>query len=62
MAASPAMTSAPPLTFDSIRARPVLLKLQRPGRAAQSADAFLRGFVLPAGTVLPPPAVLSLPA
>src|SRR6478735_2066131 len=39
-----------------------LLKLQRPGRAAQSADAFLRGFALPAGTVLPSPAALSLPA
>src|SRR4051812_24835128 len=39
-----------------------LLKLQRPGKAAQSADAFLRGFALPAGTVLPCPAVLSLPA
>jgi methionyl-tRNA formyltransferase len=39
-----------------------LLKLQRPGKAAQSADAFLRGFALPAGTVLPSPAVLSLPA
>jgi len=39
-----------------------LLKLQRPGKSAQSADAFLRGFALPAGTVLPSPAVLSLPA
>jgi methionyl-tRNA formyltransferase len=39
-----------------------LLKLQRPGKAAQSADAFLRGFALPAGTVLPSPAALSLPA
>jgi methionyl-tRNA formyltransferase len=38
-----------------------LLKLQRPGRAAQSADAFLRGFALPAGTVLPSPAIVSLP-
>jgi methionyl-tRNA formyltransferase len=38
-----------------------LLKLQRPGRAAQAADAFLRGFALPAGTVLPSPAVVSLP-
>ena len=38
-----------------------LLKLQRPGRAAVAADAFLRGFSLPAGTVLPSPAVLSLP-
>jgi methionyl-tRNA formyltransferase len=38
-----------------------LLKLQRPGKAAQSADAFLRGFALPAGTVLPSPAVVSLP-
>jgi len=38
-----------------------LLKLQRPGKAAQAADAFLRGFALPAGTVLPSPAVASLP-
>ena len=38
-----------------------LLRLQRPGRAAQSADAFLRGFALAAGTVLPPPAVVALP-
>jgi methionyl-tRNA formyltransferase len=37
-----------------------LLKLQRPGKAAQSADAFLRGFALPAGTILPPPAVATL--
>ncbi|MEK7688419.1 MAG: methionyl-tRNA formyltransferase [Pseudomonadota bacterium] len=38
-----------------------LLQLQRPGRSAQPADAFLRGFALAAGTVLPPPAVMSLP-
>ncbi|MDP2333624.1 MAG: methionyl-tRNA formyltransferase [Reyranella sp.] len=38
-----------------------LLQLQRPGRSAQPADAFLRGFALTAGTVLPPPAVASLP-
>lgn len=38
-----------------------LLKLQRPGKAAVAADAFLRGFALPAGTVLPVPAVASLP-
>ncbi|HTR84411.1 MAG TPA: methionyl-tRNA formyltransferase [Reyranella sp.] len=38
-----------------------LLKLQRPGKAAVAADAFLRGFNLPAGTVLSPPAVASLP-
>jgi methionyl-tRNA formyltransferase len=38
-----------------------LLKLQRPGKAAQPADAFLRGFALPAGTVLPAPAVTPLP-
>jgi methionyl-tRNA formyltransferase len=38
-----------------------LLKLQRPGKAAQAADAFLRGFALPAGTVLPSPTVVSLP-
>jgi methionyl-tRNA formyltransferase len=37
-----------------------LLKLQRPGKSAQSADAFLRGFALGAGTVLPPPAVTAL--
>ena len=30
-----------------------LLKVQRPGRAATEAGAFLRGFDLPAGTVLP---------
>jgi methionyl-tRNA formyltransferase len=39
-----------------------LLKLQRPGKSAQAADSFLRGFALPAGTVLPSPAVLYLPA
>ncbi len=38
-----------------------LLKLQRAGRSAQPADAFLRGFALPAGTVLAPPAVVPLP-
>jgi methionyl-tRNA formyltransferase len=38
-----------------------LVKLQRPGKAAQSADAFLRGFSLPTGTVLPPPSVVPLP-
>ncbi len=38
-----------------------LLKLQRAGKSAQAADAFLRGFALPAGTVLPPPAVATLP-
>lgn len=38
-----------------------LLQLQRPGRSAQPADAFLRGFALAAGTVLPAPAVVSLP-
>jgi methionyl-tRNA formyltransferase len=32
------------------------LKLQRPGRGAQAADAFLRGYPIPAGTVLPCPA------
>ena len=37
-----------------------LLKLQRAGKSAQAADAFLRGFALPAGTVLPPPAVATL--
>ncbi len=29
-----------------------LMRLQRPGRAAMDADAFLRGFALPRGTVL----------
>jgi methionyl-tRNA formyltransferase len=38
-----------------------LMKLQRPGKSAQSADAFLRGFALAAGTVLAPPAVVPLP-
>jgi methionyl-tRNA formyltransferase len=31
------------------------LKLQRPGRGALDADAFLRGFPIPAGTQLPCP-------
>ena len=39
-----------------------LLKLQRAGKAAQLADAFLRGFALPAGTVLASPAATPLPA
>jgi methionyl-tRNA formyltransferase len=38
-----------------------LLKLQRAGKSAQSADAFLRGFALAAGTVLAPPAIVPLP-
>ena len=38
-----------------------LLKLQRPGKSAQPADAFLRGFALDAGTVLASPAVVRLP-
>ena len=38
-----------------------LLKLQRAGRSAQAADAFLRGFALAAGTVLAPPPVVPLP-
>jgi methionyl-tRNA formyltransferase len=38
-----------------------LLKLQRAGKSAQSADAFLRGFALADGTVLAPPAVVPLP-
>ena len=38
-----------------------LLKLQRPGKAATLADAFLRGFALGPGTVLAPPAVVPLP-
>ena len=37
-----------------------LLKLQRPGKAATLADAFLRGFALGPGTVLAPPAVVPL--
>ena len=37
-----------------------LLKLQRAGKSAQAADAFLRGFSLTAGTVLAPPAVAPL--
>src|SRR5436190_4954284 len=39
-----------------------LLRLQRPGKSPQAAEAFLRGFALPSGTVLPLPAALSLPA
>jgi methionyl-tRNA formyltransferase len=38
-----------------------LVRLQRSGKAAQPADAFLRGFALPAGTVLPVPSVVPLP-
>ncbi|MBM3649747.1 MAG: methionyl-tRNA formyltransferase [Alphaproteobacteria bacterium] len=37
-----------------------LLRLQRAGKAAQPADAFLRGFSLTPGTVLAPPAVVRL--
>jgi methionyl-tRNA formyltransferase len=33
-----------------------LLRLQRPGRAPQAGDAFLRGHAIPAGTLLPCPA------
>ena len=29
-----------------------LMRMQRPGRAAMDADAFLRGFALPAGSVI----------
>jgi methionyl-tRNA formyltransferase len=29
-----------------------LLRLQRPGRAAMDADAFLRGFAMPRGAAL----------
>ena len=36
-------------------------RLQRAGKAATDADAFLRGFALAAGTVLPSPAVTTLP-
>src|SRR5262245_19569288 len=38
-----------------------LLKLQRAGRSAQPADAFLLGFTLAGGTVLASPAVVPLP-
>jgi len=38
-----------------------LVMLQRPGKGAQPADAFLRGFALPAGTVLPAPSIVPLP-
>jgi methionyl-tRNA formyltransferase len=38
-----------------------LLKLQRPGKSAIEADAFLRGYTLAAGTVLPSPVVVPLP-
>jgi methionyl-tRNA formyltransferase len=38
-----------------------LLRLQRAGKSTQSADAFLRGFALAAGTVLASPAVVPLP-
>jgi len=38
-----------------------LLRLQRAGKSAQAADAFLRGFSLTAGTVLAPPAIVPLP-
>jgi methionyl-tRNA formyltransferase len=38
-----------------------LLKLQRAGKSAQPAHAFLRGFTLAPGTVLAPPAVVPLP-
>jgi methionyl-tRNA formyltransferase len=38
-----------------------LLTLQRAGKSAQPADAFLRGFALPAGGVLPTPAAGGLP-
>lgn len=38
-----------------------LLRLQRPGKSATPADAFLRGFALGPGTVLAPPAVVPLP-
>jgi methionyl-tRNA formyltransferase len=37
-----------------------LVKLQRSGKSAQPADAFLRGFALPAGTVLPVPSIVPL--
>lgn len=38
-----------------------LLRLQRPGKTAQAADAFLRGFPLPDGAMLPSPTVVPLP-
>ena len=37
------------------------LRLQRAGKSAQAADAFLRGFTLAAGTVLAPPTAIPLP-
>lgn len=37
-----------------------LLKLQRSGKSAQPADAFLRGFAMAAGTILPSPTVVPL--
>ena len=71
LAASLALTAGAPGTLSIARdGCPVvacgpgglkLLKLQRPGKSAVAADAFLRGFNLPAGTVLPSPAVVSLP-
>jgi len=33
------------------------LRLQRPGRSAQDADEFLRGFPIPPGTILPCPVI-----
>jgi methionyl-tRNA formyltransferase len=38
-----------------------LRKLQRAGKAMLPADAFLRGFALPPGTVLPSPIIVPLP-
>lgn len=38
-----------------------LLKLQRPGKSAQSADAFLRGFAFDAASVLASPTIVPLP-
>lgn len=44
--------SGPPLTVACGRGALRLARLQRPGRAALDAEAFLRGFPLPAGTRL----------
>lgn len=47
------LDDAPTIACGAGRLR--LLRLQRPGKAAMSADAFLRGYPLPQGTVLESP-------